>query len=323
MAGNAPAAEVVFSSAQRCQTSSSFDCTQAISSSNATNWPDVPYDLDCPSSDSTTLPPGATTVPANVCITASPTFWTTSRLDHITTKVNVAGVGLTAVDTYQLGQVYSDAGGVTDPVTGTTVDPADAGELQAVMWLQSIQHTGDADAYDGGSTPITVNQITFAGTEIDNRVNDTSPSAPPLYRPRIASIQTETGDQTVVEYNQNPCAGLTLSMADADTNTNSCYPVYWTPPGESKPVADWFNKITVQSVTTSDMTITGSYSPNQTNIPAGSPPQVSTYTYTGAAWHRDDSALTDDQYRTWDQFRGFRTVTVTVLKPRNWSQVRY
>jgi len=310
LAGHTPAAAVVFSSKQRCQTSSSFDCTQAISTANATNWPDVPYDLNCPAGDSTTLPPGSTTVPSNVCVTASPTFWSTTRLDKVTTEVNVAGSGLTAVDTYQLGQVYSDAGGVVDPVTGSSEDPADAGELQAVMWLQSIQHTGDADSADGATSPVTLNQISFTGTEIDNRVNDSSPAAPPLYHPRISSIQTETGEDIAVEYNSTPCAGVSLSIANADTNTNSCYPVYWAPPGESLPVADWFNKVTVHSVTASDLTIAGSYTPDTTKIPAGSPNQVSTYSYGGPAWHRDDSAQTDDQYRTWDQFRGYRTVTV-------------
>jgi RHS repeat-associated protein len=319
LAGRTPAAAVVFTSAQRCQASSSFDCSQAISTSNATYWPDVPYDLDCPSSDSTTLPPGSTSVPANVCVTSSPTFWTTTRLDHVTTEVNVAGSGLTAVDTYQLGQVYSDAGGVADPVTGSSgVDSADEGELQAVMWLQSIRHTGDADAFDGGSTPVTLNQVTFSGTEIDNRVNDSSPAAPPLFHPRISSIQTETGEEIAVVYNQTPCAGVSLSIADADENTHSCYPVYWTPPGESLPVADWFNKITVQSVTTSDQTIANGDKPNGASNPggssadsaAGSPDQISNYSYGTPAWHRDDSALTDDQYRTWDQFRGFSTVTV-------------
>jgi len=319
MAGDTPAAAVVFSSAQRCETSDSFTCTQPISTSNATNWPDVPYDLNCPSSDSTTLPPGSTTVPANVCVTSAPTFWSTTRLDHVTTKVYVAGTGLTAVDTYQLDQVYSDAGGIVDPVTGTTPNMADAGELQAVMWLQSIQHTGDADSYDGGSSPVTLNQVSFTGVEIDNRVNDASPSAPPLYHPRLSSIVTETGEGIAVNYNSTPCAGLTLSIANADTNTNSCYPAYWTPPGESQPLADWFNKITVQSVTDSDRTNSTADQPNGAGTSggtsadslAGSQNQVSSYTYSGAAWHRDDSALTDDQYRTWDQFRGYRTVTVT------------
>lgn len=309
-----PAAQVTFTSKQRCQTTSSFtDCSAGnLNDSTAPHWPDVPWDLHCDSNDSTTLPSGSTSVPTNVCVTMGPTFWSTTRLDSITTKVHVkdaATDALTAVDSYQLGQVYSDAGGTVDPVTGTTVDPQDAGSLQAVMWLQSIQHTGK-DTYGNGNSDIKLNQVAFTGTEIDNRVSDTSPSAPPLYRPRISSIQTETGESIAVDYNLNPCANKTLSISAADSNTNSCYPVYWTVPGASKPIADWFNKTTVHTVTASDLTIASQYKPNSENIPAGSETQVSTYSYSGAAWHRDDSAQTDDQYRTWDQFRGFRTVTV-------------
>ncbi|WP_425245085.1 ricin-type beta-trefoil lectin domain protein [Streptomyces sp. NEAU-NA10] len=311
-AGRTPAAEVDFGLAQRCQTTSAFtDCSASnLKDSTATHWPDVPWDLHCDSTDSTKLPDGATTVPDDVCITSGPSFWTTTRLDSITTKVHVKATDqLTAVDSYKLGQVYSDAGGTVDPVTGTTVDPKDAGMLQAVMWLQSLRHTGK-DTYDNGNSDIALNQVSFTGTEIDNRVNDDSPSAPPLYRPRISSIQTETGESIAVEYNSAPCAGRTLSISQADSNTNSCYPVYWTVPGASKPIADWFNKVTVNSVAVSDLTIAGQYKPDAQNNPAGSETQISRYSYSGPAWHRDDSAQTDDQYRTWDQFRGFRTVTV-------------
>ncbi|MGW2556296.1 ricin-type beta-trefoil lectin domain protein [Streptomyces sp. NPDC001635] len=311
-AGRTPAAQVDFNLAQRCQTTATFtDCSASnLKDSTATHWPDVPWDLHCDSTDSTKLPDGATSVPDDVCIMPGPSFWTTTRLDSITTKVHVKATDqLTAVDSYKLGQVYSDAGGTVDPVTGTTVDPKDAGMLQAVMWLQSVRHTGK-DTYGNGNSDIALNQVSFTGTEIDNRVNDDSPSAPPLYRPRISSIQTETGESIAVEYNSNPCANKTLSISAADSNTASCYPAYWTVPGASKPVADWFNKTTVHTVTVSDLTIASQYKPDSQNLPAGSESQVSTYSYAGAAWHRDDSAQTDDQYRTWDQFRGFRTVTV-------------
>ncbi|MER7937019.1 MULTISPECIES: ricin-type beta-trefoil lectin domain protein [unclassified Streptomyces] len=311
-AGRTPAAEVDFGLDQRCQTTDGFsDCSaDNLKDSTATHWPDVPWDLHCDSTDKTKLPDGATKVPEDVCVTSGPSFWTTTRLDSITTKVHVKATDqLTAVDTYKLGQVYSDAGGTVDPVTGTTVDPKDAGMLQAVMWLQSVRHTGK-DTYDNGNSDIALNQVSFTGTEIDNRVDDDSPSAPPLYRPRISSIQTETGESIAVAYNSAPCAGKTLTISQADSNTNSCYPVYWTVPGASKPVADWFNKVTVNSVATSDLTIAGQYKPDSQNNPAGSETQISRYSYTGPAWHRDDDALTDDQYRTWDQFRGFRTVTV-------------
>ncbi|MFJ3302165.1 ricin-type beta-trefoil lectin domain protein [Streptomyces sp. NPDC086549] len=317
-AGHTPAAQVVFTSKQRCQTTSSFtDCSAGnLDDNTAPHWPDVPWDLHCDSTDKTKLPDDATKVPTDVCIVSSPTFWTTTRLDSITTKVHVKDGStdkLIPVDSYDLGQVYSDAGGAVDPVTGTTVDPKDAGSLQAVLWLQSIKHTGK-DTYNNGNSDITLNQVSFTGTEIDNRVDDDSPSAPPLYRPRIANVQTETGESITVEYNQNPCVGKKLDIKAADTNTNFCYPVYWTVPGDSKPIADWFNKTTVHSVTVADLTVAAQYNPDSSKIPAGSEAQVSTYSYSGPAWHRDDSDFTDDQYRTWDQFRGFRTVTVRTGK---------
>ncbi|MEV7415596.1 ricin-type beta-trefoil lectin domain protein [Streptomyces sp. NPDC089919] len=311
-ASRAPAAQVDFATVQRCQTDATFtDCSAGnLKDATSPHWPDTPWDLHCDSTDTTHLPTGSQTIPANVCITYSPTFWSTTRLDSITTKVNVKATGqLTAVDTYKLRQIYSDAGGTVDPVTGTSVDPAHHGVLQAVQWLQSVKHTGK-DTYGNGNTDLALNQVSFTGTEIDNRVNDVEPSAPPLYHPRISSVQTETGESIAVEYNSAPCAGKTLDIAQADANTESCYPVYWAPPGASKPVADWFNKVTVHQVTVSDLTVAGQYQPDQRKIPAGSEPQVSTYAYAGAAWHRDDSELSNDLYRTWDRFRGFRTVTV-------------
>lgn len=313
-AGRLPSAQVVFNTKQRCQTDATFtDCSAGnLKDETASHWPDVPWDLHCDSTDTTTIPDGATTVPKDVCVIAGPTFWSTKRLDSITTMVHVKDTQtdkLVPVDAYQLGHVFSDAGGTVDPVTGTSVDPQHSGFLQAVMWLQTVQHTGK-DTYGNGNSDITLNKVAFTGTEIDNRVNDVMPSAPPLYHPRISTIQTETGESIAVDYNLNPCAGKTLMFATADSNTNSCYPVYWHVPGASKPIEDWFNKTTVHTVTTSDLTIAGSYKPSGSAAPAGSAARVFTYSYAGAAWHRDDSPFTDDQYRTWGQFRGFRTVTV-------------
>ncbi|MFD9339091.1 ricin-type beta-trefoil lectin domain protein [Streptomyces sp. NPDC060028] len=314
LAKRTPSARVVFTAKQRCQTTSTFtDCSAGnLTDANASHWPDTPWDLHCDSTDSTTIPDGSTTVPKDVCVIAGPTFWSTTRLDSIATQVHVKDAKtdkLVPVDSYQLTHVFSDAGGTVDPVTGTSVDPEHSGFLQAVMWLQTVQHTGK-DTYDNGNSDITLNKVAFTGTEIDNRVNDVMPSAPPLYHPRMSGIQTETGESIAVDYNQAPCEGKTLTFAGADSNTESCYPVYWNVPGASKPTADWFNKITVRTVTTSDLTIASTYKPDGKAAPSGSASRVSTYAYAGAAWHRDDSPFGDDQYRTWSQFRGFRTVTV-------------
>ncbi|PWI43707.1 hypothetical protein CK485_16480 [Streptomyces sp. ICBB 8177] len=293
-AGHTPAARVVFNTAQRCQTSSSFtDCSYGnLSDSTATNWPDVPYDLNCDSTDKTS---GSGT---GTCLVGAPTFWSTYRLDSITTQVNVGGT-LTNVDSYQLKQVYSDAGGVTDPVTGKSVDPKDAGELQSVMWLNSIQHTGE-DRTAGATSAITLPPVTFTGIESDNRVDGLTPAAPPLYRPRISAITTETGESIGVTYAPPDCSRVNNTMPSSpDSDTMSCFNAYWTTPGGADPISDWFNKTRVQQVTVTD------------DSGAGSPTQETDYSYSGAAWHRDDSPLTPDKYRTWDQFRGYRTVTVT------------
>ncbi|MGN5380520.1 hypothetical protein ACQ4WX_35400 [Streptomyces lasalocidi] len=292
-AGSKPGARVQFNTAQRCQTSSTFtDCSFAnLNDKTATNWPDVPYDLNCASTDVTSG------TGSNVCLTTAPSFWSTDRLDSVVTQVNVGGT-LTNVDTYQLNQTYSDAGGTVDPVTGQSgQDSADAGELQSVMWLSSVQHTGD-DTTGGGSSAITQPKVSFLGTEIDNRVD--GGNEPSLFHPRISSITTESGESIAVTYSDPDCSRLNKTMPSSpDADTMSCYNVYWTIPGGVTPVSDWFNKTRVKTVDVSDTTGTGS------------PMQVTNYTYSGPAWHRDDSELTDDTYRTWDQFRGYRTVTVT------------
>jgi hypothetical protein len=42
---------------------------------------------------------------------------------------------------------------------------------------------------------------------------------------------------------------------------------------------------------------------------ANQPDVVTTYSYSGAAWHYDDDSLTRSADWTWDQWRGFQTVT--------------
>lgn len=302
-AGANPSAEVDFTSATRCQTSASFpaaDCTASnLSASTAPNWPDVPYDLNCASGDSADTQ--TSTTESGTCYQVSPTFWTTNRLSTIITRVRVKGV-LKNVDYYALTQVYSDTG-YADPVDGATVDPKDAGSLQSDLWLQQIQHAGE-DTTSGGTT-LKENPVVFTGEETDNRANDDmtggSSNEPPLYHPRIAAIQTETGSSVVVTYNAPSCAGSATPTAP-DANTSLCYPVYWTDPGASTPTLEYFNKTTVHSV-------------NVVDDVSDSPNELTTYSYSGPAWHRDDSQLTDDHYRTWDDFRGFRTVMTETGDP--------
>ncbi|MFF7155698.1 polymorphic toxin-type HINT domain-containing protein [Streptomyces sp. NPDC008139] len=286
------AARILFTTAQRCITSDTVCQASNLSDATATNWPDVPYDIHCESGDHTS---GDGT---GVCHTGAPTFWSTYRLKTITTQVKV-GSSYKDVDAYDLAQQFPNGGGVIDPVTGKTEHPDETGQLQAVMWLASIRHTG-LDTSAGGSGPLTLDPVTFKGIEIDNRVDGLTPGAPALFRPRISSIQTETGESIAVTYASPQCSRVNHTMpTSADSNTMACFPVYWNPAGTVDPVSDWFTKSLVIQIDDNDAT------------KAGSPAKTTQYTYTKAAWHRDDSDLTDDRYRTWNDFRGFQTVTTT------------
>ncbi|WP_148283041.1 MULTISPECIES: RHS repeat-associated core domain-containing protein [Kitasatospora] len=215
------------------------------------------------------------------CTTYSPTFWSNARLASITTRV-LSGGSYRNVDTYALSHSFPDPGDGTKPA----------------MWLSGIQRTGK----DG--TAITLPATTFTPVMLPNRVDGTSlvPAPAPFNRPRVQMVTTETGGQTNIDYNLPSCSRLQGVMPSAaDNNTTSCYNVKWYPRGssaDSQPVDDWFNRYTVRSITENDPV-------------TGAPQKVAAYAYGPAAWHRDDSALTDSKTRTWDSFRGFASVTTT------------
>jgi RHS repeat-associated protein len=235
-----------------------------VNFTTGTSRTDVPSDLSCSS--------GAT------CNVQSPTFWTKYQLTTIATQA-LEGSSLANVDSYALAQSY--------PSTGDTTTPPS-------LWLNSVTRTGK----DGTSASLP--PVTFAGTALPNRVEtqtDLTDGYSIITRLRMTSITNETGGVISVNYlaPSGPCAG-SGSFPAPDANTLSCYPAYWTPPGQSSPWLDWFNKYAVGSVSQEDTT-------------GNTQPMVTNYSYAGAAWHYDDDALTRSKNRTWDQWRGFQTVT--------------
>ncbi|QMU77975.1 RHS repeat-associated core domain-containing protein [Streptacidiphilus sp. PB12-B1b] len=292
--GAEPVDVVNFGVAERCVTSTTVCAPGNLSASTAANWPDVPFDLVCTQN--------------GTCSNSAPSFFSTKRLTQISTEVLVGGV-YKPVDSYALTQMFPapQAGVVTSGVSS-----ANQGDgTVAVMWLSSIQRTGQ-DALGGGAAASTP-PVTFVADEMPNRVDGpladgTTP--PALYRPRMDSVTTESGAQIVVSYGYQPgqqCSRLQNAMpAGPDSNTMNCFPVYWTDSGStsSNPdnlVLDWFNKPEVTEVTTNDLVAPAAWSQTQTTQ----------YSYAGIAWHRDDSPLTLPADRTWDDFRGYRTVTTT------------
>jgi RHS repeat-associated protein len=260
--------KVVFAAKPRCVAST----CGALSTSNpdvGTQYPDVPVDLICAS--------GAT------CSAYAPSMFSQVRLGSITTEQwNVSAGAYKDIDTYTLNE--------TEPASGDGLSPT--------LWLASIAHAGDDTSAGGSSSPISLPLVSFAGTDLQNRVF--TATYPGLYRYRISSITTEMGSVTSVEYGTpDPCSSSYSSTSGSSVtsaNTDSCFPVYWTPAGDSSPVLDWFESYAVTQVLTADQT-------------GGSLTEETDYSYGTPAWHYDDNQVVQAKYRTWGQWRGYSTVT--------------
>ncbi|WP_285555941.1 polymorphic toxin-type HINT domain-containing protein [Actinoplanes regularis] len=210
------------------------------------------------------------------CKAQGPSYFSTVRLTTITTKQYTSG-SYQPVDSYALQQTMPDTGDGTSPT----------------LWLSSITRTA-SDKTSGSSTAITMPPVSFAGVRKPNRVAVSS-GFPAYNRQRMQSVTTETGSVITADYDlPNPCTST--SGLDPATNTKSCFPVRWTPAGLSAPILDWFNKYAVTRVTATDPT-------------GGAPAAATSYQYLGgAAWRYDDNELVKAKYRTYGQFRGYKTV---------------
>ncbi|MEV4560294.1 RHS repeat-associated core domain-containing protein [Kitasatospora sp. NPDC049285] len=254
--------QVSFVTGSRCV---STTCDPISAANAGTQYPDVPFDLICNQ--------GAT------CSPKSPSMFSTVRLKQIVTQQwDTASSQYKPVDTYDLAQ--------TEPPTGDGTSPT--------LWLASVTHTGN-DTSAGGSGSLTLPAVKFGGTTMQNRV-DTS-NYPGMFRYRLTSITTEMGAVTGITYGlPNPCTASYVASANASANTNSCYPVSWTPKFYVAPITDWFQKYAVTQVLEADAT-------------GGALQKATTYEYTGgAAWHYDDNEVVRAKYRSWGQFRGYGTV---------------
>lgn len=288
IAGTPPVDMVTFGVAERCLTSATFtDCDAGnLSADTAANWPDVPYDQMCATQGGT-------------CANYAPAFFTTKRLTSISTTV-LSGGTYQPVDTYTLTQMFpAPEAGVVSSASGVSATDQGDGTV-AVMWLASIQHTGNDTL--GGGPAVTLPPTTFTAMEMANRVDGATTGSAALFRPRMDYLETENGDQIVVSYAGSQCSVVNGTMpASPDTDTMNCFAQYWTPVDGTGPILDWFVKPQVATVTVDDLVAPAAWSEAS----------ETSYTYQGIAWHRDDSPLTPAAQRTWDQFRGYRTVTVT------------
>ncbi|MGW7386752.1 RHS repeat-associated core domain-containing protein [Streptomyces sp. NPDC054794] len=257
--------KVVFSYDERCLASGT-GC-DSLTKDTRDNWPDVPFDAICKDGDKCT---------GNV----GPSFFTRKRLTAITTYAWNAAAStpaFEAVDTWALKQLYLDPGD-----TGDSTDQS--------LWLDEIKHTGKR------GTDLSLDPVKFSHVMLPNRVDGTADDILPLNKPRLKTVTSETGAQTIVTYLDADCTAAG-AKPKVDENTKRCYPVYWSPNGEKDPIRDWFQKYPVSAVSTTD--------------PLGGSEEVQhTYRYTGgSAWHYDEDPLTPAKERTWSVWRGYQQVT--------------
>jgi RHS repeat-associated protein len=266
-----PAGQVSFTVNGRCNTLPTGCATSTLTSSSASSWPDVPYDLNCAS--------GA------ACSSQSPSFWSENEVTGIQTLALV-GSTLTAVDSWALTYNFP------------TIANPDKDTSEPSLWLATIQHTGLDPDGGGSTTAVPLPAVSFTGQALQNRAVLTN-GMPWVTRQRLQKIITETGETISVNYSAPGCSSSRPS--DDSHNTMLCYPVYWYPTNTTTPTRDYFNKYIVNVVTEQDGT--GGSVPDviqTTYTPVGDP-----------AWHYNDSLLTPANQRTWDQWRGYQGMTVT------------
>src|SRR5215472_10440803 len=93
--------------------------------------------------------------------------------------------------------------GVVSSTSGESAENQGDGTA-AVMWLNSIQRTGN-DTLGGGSVA-SMPAVQFVADEMPNRVDGAIAGAAALFRPRMDSITTESGAQIVVSYQAPLCS---------------------------------------------------------------------------------------------------------------------
>ncbi|MEU1282656.1 RHS repeat-associated core domain-containing protein [Kitasatospora sp. NPDC005856] len=249
---------------------------------NAANWPDVPMDKQC-------LETGA-------CANYTPTYWSTLWLNSITTSIRSGGT-YRPVDQYDFVHEFKT--------------PQNATDNAPIAWLQSVKRTGKDTA--NGQSEQALPEVTFTDELLPNRVDGLVPARPRYNRPRLAVISTETGGTILVSYAKESCSRTAGRMpTSADSNDKSCFPVKWFDTGVQTTVDDWFLRYPVETVTVD---------PNAKLI-TGAVSMTTSYTYGPAAWHRSDGALVESDYRTWDQFRGYASVTTVTGSGKDGAQAK-
>lgn len=274
--GTAPTS-VTFNYADRCIAAMGGGSCPAMTTANASQFPDVPVDQICTSS--------------TFCADKySPSFFITKRMNSISTFTH-DGTTFRQPDLYSFTQSLPDPDGASNP-------------SKPKLWLSKVQRFGQpASPFIGqtGASEVAMAPVDFISIAKENRAEALGPTpvmsvSSKMYR--VAVISTETGGQIWFDYGQ---AGRECTHQDNPsytswhTNTQYCYPVHYSPTGAPAGFAI-MNRWIVERVTLADALTTEPL--NETN-----------YVYTAPAWAYNDSRFTKSSHRTWSDYRGHEKVT--------------
>ncbi|WP_460535346.1 RHS repeat domain-containing protein [Humibacter ginsengiterrae] len=253
----------------RCASGCSSEPIASPASTPATpaNYPDVPFDQLCTGSSCTASQ-------------ISPTFFTDGMLDTVTTEA-LNSSSYSSVDKWTLSHSF----------------PAPGDGTNAALWLTQVVHSGEV-----GATPISEPPTVFTGVTMQNRVWVID-GLVPLDKWRISSIQTSLGAVISVNYSSQQCTPAQAASIEANpqSNTERCFPQWWTPQVTPPQAAqeDLFHKYVVTSVIVDPKTGGGLDQTQETDYVYGTP-----------AWRYDNSPLVPAKNRTWSVFAGYNTVEV-------------
>jgi RHS repeat-associated protein len=230
------------------------------------NWPDTPWDLNCTTNS----------CPGN----PSPSFWSSKWLTTIATQT-WDGFAYRNIDSWALSHTL----------------PLPDDQTTASAWLSDIVHTGQI------GSALSLPAVRFDPVGKYNRMDyNTSLGVPPVQKFRIGTVNTETGGQILVTYENSDCTPA--AVPDPDLNTQRCFPQYYKPP--TAPAGwSWWNKYRVSQITERD-------------VVGGGTDVFTAYSYstagssTAVLWHHNDrSSGASIENRSWSDWRGYSTVTTT------------
>ncbi|WP_194922496.1 LamG-like jellyroll fold domain-containing protein [Catenulispora pinisilvae] len=269
------------------------DPCKPLSDSTASQWPDIPWDLQCSA--------------APCANNSGPSFWSQYALSHVITNVfDPVTNGMRSVDAWDFGYFF--------PATSNQDPPGSDSGGTTALWLGKIQHHG----WDAGATDEA--PVYTYGTQFDNRLLTSTPAnSGPLDMYRLTAISNELGAETDVQYG-TPSACVAATPPAQDSSYADCFeePDPPTPTAPDPSTYEWYIKYQVTATSTFDLVAdssTGDQFVENTQYLYGQNtahyrPNVDTK---GTAWHLGVPLVSKSPY--YDDYRGYGLVEVVKGEP--------